>query len=320
LVFSVFFWVLFGWLADYSFPFGQALELLLSCFKGTVGEKINNLQQQLQRTEIIPQPDNVHQIQKLNNLESQAWLYKSILEYFAVDGSANHQKIAMTLEALEYKRSQFLQELEPRRPQNYRILLKIQNSVRDLLTGQAEKDYEELYKVMTNLVLFTKNRQRSQVILSEIVTKLSFEVQTSASKISPYRLRLAYKVNELLKVLSDKLILNINDPTATQTYQSLLIEKNQRIKHLSNELEGLRQSQSTLQNYISELESQTINLNQQINELSKSKKATERVANQTEISESQYNEITNKDDYERVRGHERSGKWVNPYYRRKRNR
>jgi hypothetical protein len=45
------FWVLFGCFADYSFPYGQALELLLACFKGTVSAKVNSLQQQIQRIE-----------------------------------------------------------------------------------------------------------------------------------------------------------------------------------------------------------------------------------------------------------------------------
>ena len=109
---SVLFWVLFGWLADYSFPFGQALELLLSCFTGTVAAKINSLQQQLQRTDVIPQPDNTKQVQKLNNLESQAWLYKGILERLGANSSANHERVAKTIEALEYKRSEILQVLE----------------------------------------------------------------------------------------------------------------------------------------------------------------------------------------------------------------
>jgi hypothetical protein len=53
------FWLLFGWLADYSFPFGQALELMLACFKGTVSSKINTLQKQLQKADVIVSGRNI---------------------------------------------------------------------------------------------------------------------------------------------------------------------------------------------------------------------------------------------------------------------
>lgn len=235
----MFFWVLFGWLADYSFPFGQALELFLSCFTGTVSAKINSLQQQLQRTDIIPQPGNTQQVQKLNNLESQAWLYKGILERLGVDPSANHEKIAKTLEALEYKRSEILQELEPRRPRSYRVLAEIQDSARDFLASQAEKDYEQLEKIVSNLALFAIGRKPSQVILSEVINKLAVEVAQSSDQISPYRLRLAYKLDELMKAISSRLILGSTDSKTDSDYQSLVNELRSRINLLSNQFNSL---------------------------------------------------------------------------------
>lgn len=239
MLFSVFFWVLFGWLADYSFPFGQALELFLSCFTGTVAAKINSLQQQLQRTDVIPQHDNVQQVQKLNNLESQAWLYKGVLERLGADPSANHEKIAKTLEALEYKRSEILQELEPRRPRSYRVLGEIQDSARNFLASQAEKDYEQLQKIVANLILFMRSRQPSQIILSEAIAKLTSEIAQSSNQISPYRLRFAYRIDELLRVLSAKLVLNSNSPKTDGNYQSLVNELHSRINLLSQEFNNL---------------------------------------------------------------------------------
>jgi hypothetical protein len=176
LICALIFWFLFGWLADYSFPFGQALELLFACFKGTISARINSLQQQLQRTDIVSQPDNEKQVQKLNNLESQAWLYEGILERLGADPSANHEKIARTLEALEYKRSEILQELEPRKPRSYQVLAGLQDFTRAFLASQAEKDYEQLQKIVTNLVLFTRSQQPSQVVLSEVIHKLTAEI------------------------------------------------------------------------------------------------------------------------------------------------
>ena len=239
LICALFFWFLSGWLADYSFPFGQALDLMLACFKGTISAKINSLQQQLQRTDVVPQPNNKKQVQKLNNLESQAWLYEGILERLGTDPSANHERIARTLEALEYKRSEILQELEPRRPRSYRVLAEIQDSARVLLASQAEKDYEQLQKILTNLVLFTRNRQPSQIIISEVITKLASEIVQNTNKISPYRLRLAYKIDELMKVLSAKIILVSDSYNTDSNYQSLVDELRNRVSLLSKEFNNL---------------------------------------------------------------------------------
>lgn len=212
---------------------------MFACFKGTISAKINTLQQQLQRTDIVFQPDNEKQVQKLNNLESQAWLYEGILERLGADPSANHEKIARTLEALEYKRSEILQELEPRRPHSYQVLAGLQDSTRAFLASQAEKDYEQLQKIVTNLVVFTKSRQPSQIVLSEIIDKLATEIAQTTNQISPYRLRLAYRLDELMKVLSAKLVLSSDDSRTDSSYQSIVSELHSRLGLLSREFNSL---------------------------------------------------------------------------------
>ncbi|MDZ7960706.1 MAG: hypothetical protein RMY34_22965 [Aulosira sp. DedQUE10] len=162
-------------------------------------------------------------------------MYEGILERLGVDPSANHEKIARTLEALEYKRSEILQELEPRRPRRYRFLAEIQDSVRTFLASQAEKDYEQLQQIVTNLVLFTKNKQPSQIIISEVINKLATEIAQNTNKISPYRLRLAYRIDELIQLLSTKLILNSNGSKTDSDYQSLVNELRSRLNLLSKE-------------------------------------------------------------------------------------
>ncbi len=239
LICALLFWFLFGWLADYSFPFGQALELMLSCFTGTISARINRLQQQLQRTDVVSQPDNKQQVKKLNNLESQAWLYESVLLRLSEDISVDSEKIARTVEALEYKRSEILQELKPRRPKRYRVLAGIQNSARELLASKAEKDYEQLQKIVTNTVLFARDRQASQIIISEVIEKLAAEITQNKNKISPYRLRLAYKVDELIKILSAKLVLGSDTSGTDSDYQSLVNELHSRLKLLSKEFNSL---------------------------------------------------------------------------------
>lgn len=233
---------MFGWLADYSFPFGQALELLFACFKGTISSHINTLQQQLQRVELVSQPDNKQQIQKLNNLESQSWLYQGILERLGEDPAANHGKIARTIEALEFKRNEILQELEPRRPQNYRTFANIQTHARSLLASQAERDYERLDRIVTNVVFFTRSKKPSRNIFSEVISKIAIEITQNANHISPYRLRLAYKINDLIKLLSDKFILEFNNPPTAGNYQEHVDELQSQIALLSHQFNSLLQT------------------------------------------------------------------------------
>lgn len=269
LVCALIFWFLFGWLADYSFPFGQALELMLACFKGTISARVNSLQQQLQRTDIVFQPDNKKQVQKLNSLESQAWLYEGILERLGTDPSANHEKIARTLEALEYKRSEILQELEPRRPRSYQVLAGLQDSTRAFLASQAEKDYEQLQKIVTNLVIFTKSRQPSQIVLSEVINKLATEIAHTTNQISPYRLRLAYRLDELMKVLSTKLVLSPNDSRTDSSYQLIVSELRSRLNLLSREFNNLLRAKQEDKNELDKRLKEISSLSKNISDLHK---------------------------------------------------
>lgn len=332
-------------MADYSFPFGQALELFLSCFTGTISAKINNLQQQLQRTDIISQPSNTQQVQKLNNLESQAWLYKGILERLGAETSTNHEKIAKTLEALEYKRDEILKELEPRRPQSYRILAKIQNFTRDLLASQAKKDYEQLEKIVINLALFATSRQPSNIILSDVINELATEIARNSNQISPYRLRLAYKLDELMKAISSRLILDSNSSETDSSYQSLVNEvrsqinlkriqatteyarkKELEVASLESEksqlniqrLELQQQYQSLYQNY-QQNQKEIADLRKKLEDLSKTNQSNIKlIATQADISVQEWEQISNQSDYVKVTGHSKqNGTWVNEYYRRR---
>ena len=106
------------------------------------------------------------------------------------------------------------------------------------MASQAEKDYEQLEKIVTNLVLFASSRQPSQAILSEVISKLAAEIAQSSNQISPYRLRLAYKIDELMKVISARLIFSA-DSEINSDYQSLVNELQSRIKLLSEQFNRL---------------------------------------------------------------------------------
>jgi hypothetical protein len=240
---------------------------LFACFKGTVSAKVNHLQQQLQRTDIVSLPDNQKQVKKLNKLESQTWLYEGILQRIAEVSSRNPEKIAKTIEALEYKRSQILQELEPRKPQRYRIFKGIQDSARYLLASQAEKDYEQLKKLVVNILIFTQNSSPSQVIFSEVIEKLAEDIGQNADKISPYRLRLAYKINDLIRVLSAKLVLGLDTAKINNTNQNCVSELQSQIKILSKQFNNLLKIRQDNINELNKRRHEVYNLTKNISDL-----------------------------------------------------
>ncbi|NER36577.1 MAG: hypothetical protein F6J93_21765 [Oscillatoria sp. SIO1A7] len=317
-------WLVFGWLADYSFPYGQVIELTLACFKGTIAAKINSLQKQIQRTDVVTQADNKRQVQKLNNLESRLWLYEGILDRLGADTSTNHESIAKTIEALEYKRNTIIRELEPRKPRRYRLFDRIQGSARLVLVSRAPRDYEHLDKIVTNLTLFAKDRQPSQTIISEAIDKLAAEIKQNANQISPYRLRLAYKIDELMKTLSDKLALGYDSPKSESSDRSVIDDLQSRINVLEKERDRLASERSELQRQNQSLD-QTFehqqnlidNLSQELESIYSYNKEEE---SKDTISEEEYEDISNKDDYIYVRPYTRkNGTPVKGYYRRKGN-
>ena len=413
MVGALLFWAASGWIAGYPFPIGQGFDLMRACFTGTIPTKVINLQKKLQNTDIVSQPENINQVKKLSILESEAWLYREILGRLGSDPLADHEKVAKTIEALEYKRKELLQELEPRRPANYRLLSEIQDTARELLASQAEKDFEHLQEIFTNLVIFARSRNPSQIILSEVIDKLVEEIAENSNTISPYRIRLAYRADELMRILSEKLILNASKWQSSNSYQGIINELRSQIRLLSNQFSNLLENNSSneakLSDRASEVDALTRkistldrefsnrgtdiarlrnnieilsrrnrdlvvqqdelrnivenlqeNLKQEINEKRNSeRKLKETIENlslankkeselleeievlskrcqnqesiisrlnvqeasystEDKISEELYQTISNKEDYEYVRGYtnSRSGKWVDPYYRR----
>ena len=107
--------------------------------------------------------------------------------------------------------------------------------------------------------------------------------------------------------------------------------QNERSQLNSQKLELQRQNQVLYQHYQRQ-QGEISSLNQRLDELSRANRArsqkstsqptTRTIATQEKISEAEYQRITNQNEYEYVSGYTngRSGKWVEPYYRRKRNR
>ncbi|MGD1701908.1 hypothetical protein [Dapis sp. BLCC M229] len=251
---ALIFWALFGWLAEYSFPFGESIQLLLSCFHGTVSNKVNKLQKQLQDTEFISQINNKEQIKKLNNLDFQAWLYIEVLDKLGKNEAECHKKITKTIEILKQKKAEILEELEPRRPKNYRLFKRIHNFFQDGNLTRTEKELNRIDKILNDLVCAAKKSSPSPDIIQDLLNDLYLAISQNAENIHPKKIGLLYKVGELLNLISKKEISRLDRQELDNYYESTIKELKSQIKVFSTELKKLLQEK-----YVHEQELQRLN-------------------------------------------------------------
>ncbi|MBE9200955.1 MULTISPECIES: hypothetical protein [unclassified Nodularia (in: cyanobacteria)] len=275
---TLIFWLLFGFFTDYSFPYAQTIELLLCCFTGKIAAKVNNFQQQVQKNEFASQLDNHEQVKKLNKLESQIWLYEKIIARLSTNGNGSHERVAKTLEVLEQKRNLVENELEPRRPKKYQTLNRIQKFFQALIISEEEKDYIQI----ENLVNSMNKIQTSEIIfVEELLDKISKDIKAKETQISPKRLKLIYKIEQLIKKISSLNIYKndgnedikkfqkiINDlgyqrDVAIENLEEKLVDYNLRLHEIDNLYKNIKKCE----NYISQLNSQIIDFREEINKL-----------------------------------------------------
>lgn len=288
------FWILFGWLADYSFPYGQVIELILSCFRGTVAAKVNNLQKQLQRTEFVSQLDNQQQIEKLNNLDAQAWLYIGILERLSENKARSNIRIAKTIEALKQKKSEVLDELEPRRPEKYRTLARVQNFLETITLSKAQKDFIQIEEIINRLIWTVKNSQPSETIIQDLIESLSIETVRKADRISPDRLRLMYKIAELMNDISIKEISQFSNSKLEDMNKSIINELNKQKTILSKGFNKLLKEKYEMQQNFESYSESLNRLNRVISEReSELKGLREELEKYTGLNQDKQNQISN---------------------------
>ncbi len=251
---ALIFWALFGWLAEYSFPFGESIQLLLSCFQLNVPSKVNKLQKKLQDTEFISQIDNQEQIKKLNNLDFQAWLYIEILGKLGKNQAECHNKIAKTIEILKQKKAEILEELEPRIPKNYRLFKGIHNFFKDGNLTRTEKELNQIDKILNELVWAAKKSSPSPDIIQDLLNDLYLAISQNAENIRPRKLGLLYKIGELLNLRYQKEISKLDRQELDNYYDSTINELKSQRKVFSTELKKLLQKE-----YVQEQELDRLN-------------------------------------------------------------
>lgn len=248
LISTLIFWLLFGWIADYSFPFAQAIELVFCCFSGTISTRVNILQKKFQQSvDTVVKPSNHRQLQKLNQLNAETFLYIGILERLGANTAQGNERIAKTLEALRYKQSKIRGQLDPYKPQNYRKFDEVQNFFESLVLTREHKDFQRIESILNESIVAVKNADPSDTAIQDSINELLVATSKRANKVSPARLRLIYKFSELLRSIKLQESHPLDDSALAKLNQSLSDELRQQRDFFSKEFNKLIQEKSFLE-------------------------------------------------------------------------
>ncbi len=150
----------------------------------------------------------------------------------------SQERIAKAIEALKYKRVKIENELEHCKPKKYRRLSKIQKIFKFLSLTQPEKDLVKIESIINNLNSYTRISHSSETIIQDIIAHLSSEIFNNISKISPKRIGLFYKLEELLRLISQKDISHFNSSDTIAEMQSKIDRLNMENEIYKNENEN----------------------------------------------------------------------------------
>lgn len=178
----------------------------------------------------------------------------------------SNQRIAKTLEVLESQKTEVLEQLEPRRPQRYRTLSKIENFGRSLFQNQLEKDYLQLEKLINDLVKSVINSQPSPTAFEELLDRIEREIARNSVNISPSRLRLIYKLENLIRTVLLKNISESEGVEATRQKISFIEDLRLQREILTEAFTKLRLENQEKQQRLKRQSEQIIRLNRETTE------------------------------------------------------
>jgi predicted nuclease with TOPRIM domain len=304
LVITLIFWTFFGIFTSFPFPYGQAIDLMLCCFKGTVASKVNRLQKRL------PQSENLssQSVQKLNNCDFQVRLYLGVLKYLGRNKAESHERLAKTIESLKHKKSELQDEIRPRQPQNYRTVTRIQDFLESMTLSRAERDLIQIESILNEVTWAIKNNYPSETIVQDTIDRLSRETTRRADKISPFRIGVLYRIEALLREVSDKEISNLGESELNELNKKIISGLKEEKDTLSRELSRVRDenyiAQQRLRDYLEELGRLNSILDERESDLSKLR---ENLRDYAEANQSKQFEINNLNS-ELIRVDEELGK------------
>lgn len=268
LVIILIFWVFFGIFTSFPFPYGQAIDLIFCCFKGTVASKVNRLQKRLQSENI-----DSRSVQKLNNFDFQVRLHLGVLKHLGANKAESHERLAKTIESLKQKKSELQDELKPRQPKKYRIVTRFQDFFESITLSSAERDLIQIETILNEVTWAIRNNYPSETIVQDTIDRLSRETTRRADKISPFRIGVLYRIEALLREVSDKEISNLGESELNELNKKIISGLKEEKDTFSRELSQVRDdnyiAQQRLRDYLEELGRLNSRLDEREFELSK---------------------------------------------------
>ncbi|MCY7272745.1 MAG: hypothetical protein LH702_03090 [Phormidesmis sp. CAN_BIN44] len=287
IVATLIFWVFFGLFTSFPFPYGQAIDLMLCCFKGTVASKVNRLQKRLQLENIDSQS-----IQRLNKFDFQARLYLEVLECLGANDAESHERLAKTIETLKRKKDELQNELKPRQLRKYRIVNRVQDFFDSVTLSQAERDLIQIESIIDEVTLTVRKNLPSEKIVQDTVYELSRAITRRADKTSPSRIGTLYRIEDLLRAVSDKEIYNLEESELENLNRRIISELKEEKSALSEEIKRLQGENNTVQQelitYLEELGKLNITVNERKTHLSS---LQEKIKNYAEANQEQKTQI-----------------------------
>lgn len=254
LALTLVFWFFFGLFINFPFPYHQVIELIISCFRGNVGPKINRLQRELQSKSI-----DSESIKELTEIDFQARLYLLVLERLGADKAESHERLAKTIEVLRQTRSRLQERIKPQQPKEYQAATRAQDFVESITLSQTAKDLIEIEAILNEVASSIRNDYPSETIIKDTIIRLSEKITCRASRISPSRLGTLYRIQALLSEVADKNISNLEETELNDINRRIISDLQEQKNTLSRKLEELLSKHDTaeqrLENYSEELHS-----------------------------------------------------------------
>lgn len=283
LVITLIFWTFFGIFTSFPFPYGQAIDLIFCCFKGTVASKVNRLQKRVQSENI-----DSRSIEKLNNLDFQVHLHLGVLKNLGTNKADSHERLAKTIESLKQKKNELQKEIKPHQPQKYKIVTRIHDFLELITLSHAERDLIQIESILNEIIEDIRNNHPSETIVQDTINSLSTEISQRADQISPFRIGVLYRIEALLREVSAKEISSLEEPELNKIISELKERKDDLSKELSRLYDERKLAQQELRDSLEERDRLNSRLDERKSELSK---LHEKLRGYAEANESKQIEI-----------------------------
>ena len=284
-------WLFLGLFIRFPFPYGQAFDLIVSCFKGTLASNLNRLQRRWHSENIDTQSP-----EKLNNLEFQARLYLGVLEKLGSNKVKSRERLAQAIEALKYRKNKIDNELKTHQIQEYKTVVKAQDFFESILSDKSKKDLLQIEETLDELILFVKCHEPAGTMSEDLINGLSREIAKRILNITPSGMGTLYKLGTLLREISEKDISKLNDSELDELNSKIINNLKGQKEILEHEISRLNNESESAQKQLKKYSEDLYKSNNIIAQLeSQLSRAKEKLKLYSESNQNKQNRINDLD-------------------------